>query len=94
MPGGRNDWLQIVVQEVTGQSLSVVFHLNEEGSDGMPAFTFEKLSPPEDRAPPPLVMAKPQKHRGIIVQLLDRITEAKLERSARAMESSKDQRAK
>lgn len=58
----------------------------------MPAFTFEKLSPPTDRAPPPLVMAKPQKHRGIIVQLLDRITEAKLERSARAIKSGKEQR--
>lgn len=56
----------------------------------MPAFSFEKLSPPTDRAPPPLVISKPpQKHRGIIVQLLDRIAEAKLERSTRTIESSK-----
>lgn len=60
----------------------------------MPAFTFEKLSPPVDRAPPPVAIAKPQKHRGVIVQLLDRITEAKLERSTRMIESRKDQRTK
>lgn len=94
MPGGRNDWHQIVMGAVTGRSLSAVFHLNEEGSVGMPAFTFEKLPPPADRAPPPVVIAKPQKHRGIIVQLLDRMTEAKLERSTRMIESGKDQRTK
>ncbi len=52
----------------------------------MPAFTFEKLSPPTDRAPPALAIAKPApKHRGIIVQLLDRIAEAKLKRSGRVI---------
>lgn len=53
----------------------------------MPAFSFEKLSPPADRAPPVLVTV--QKHRGIIVQLLDKLTEAKLERSTRNIDTSK-----
>lgn len=62
-----------------------MFHLNEEGNVDMPAFTFEKLPPPADRAPPQVsIVAKPAStkvHRGIIVQLLDRIAEAKLKRT-------------
>lgn len=66
-----------------------MFHLNEEGNVGMPAFTFEKLPPPADRAPPLVsLVAKSSStkvHRGIIVQLLDRIAEAKLKRSGRVI---------
>ena len=42
----------------------------------MPAFTFEKISPPPDRGPVPPVANK--KQRGVIVQMLDRFAEARL----------------
>jgi hypothetical protein len=45
----------------------------------MPAFTFEKISPPVRRGPlPPIV----KKQRGVIVQILDRFVEARLKRAA------------
>ena len=44
----------------------------------MPAFTFEKISPPVRRGPiPPIV----KKQRGLIVQMLDRFVEARVKRS-------------
>jgi hypothetical protein len=50
----------------------------------MPAFTFEKISPPAglaqiSRAPIPPVANK--KQRGVIVQMLDRFVEARVKRS-------------
>jgi hypothetical protein len=43
----------------------------------MPAFTFEKISPPVRRGPiPPIV----KKQRGVIVQILDRFVEARVKR--------------
>ncbi|NOJ42000.1 hypothetical protein [Bradyrhizobium australiense] len=45
----------------------------------MPAFTFEKISPPDRRGPVPPVANK--KQRGVIVQILDRFAEARLKRS-------------
>jgi hypothetical protein len=46
----------------------------------MPAFTFEKISPPVRRGPiPPIV----KKQRGVIVQILDRFVEARVKRSSR-----------
>jgi hypothetical protein len=46
----------------------------------MPAFTFEKLSPPIRRGPiPPIV----KKQRGVIVQILDRFVEARVKRTLR-----------
>jgi hypothetical protein len=45
----------------------------------MPAFTFEKISPPADRGPVPPVANK--KQRGVIVQILDRFAEARVKRS-------------
>ena len=46
----------------------------------MPAFTFEKISPPVRRGPlPPIV----KKQRGVIVQILDRFVEARVKRSVR-----------
>jgi hypothetical protein len=44
----------------------------------MPAFTFEKISPPIRRGPvPPIV----KRQRGVIVQILDRFVEARVKRS-------------
>ena len=46
----------------------------------MPAFTFEKISPPVRRGPiPPIV----KKQRGVIVQILDRFVEARVRRTVR-----------
>ena len=52
----------------------------------MPAFTFEKISPPArmtqiSRAPIPPI--KNKKQRGVIVQMLDRFVEARVKRSLR-----------
>ena len=47
----------------------------------MPAFTFEKISPPVRRGPiPPIV----KKQRGLIVQMLDSFVEARVKRNERA----------
>jgi hypothetical protein len=46
----------------------------------MPAFTFEKISPPIRRGPiPPIV----KKQRGVIVQILDRFVEARVKKNLR-----------
>lgn len=45
----------------------------------MPAFTFEKISPPDRRGPVPPVANK--KQRGVIVQILDRFVEARVKRT-------------
>jgi hypothetical protein len=45
----------------------------------MPAFTFEKISPPADRGLIPPVANK--KQRGVIVQILDRFAEARVKRT-------------
>jgi hypothetical protein len=46
----------------------------------MPAFTFEKISPPVRRGPiPPIV----KKQRGLIVQILDSFVEARVRRTMR-----------
>ena len=47
----------------------------------MPAFTFEKISPPTRRGPVPSIA---KKQRGVIVQILDRFVEARVKRSLRA----------
>jgi hypothetical protein len=44
----------------------------------MPAFSFEKISPPIRRGPVPAIA---KKQRGVIVQILDRFVEARLKRS-------------
>jgi hypothetical protein len=46
----------------------------------MPAFTFEKITPPVPHSPPSPV---PPKQRGIIVQILDRFVEARVKKSLR-----------
>jgi hypothetical protein len=48
----------------------------------VPVFTFEKISPPVRRGPPPPPIEK--KQRGFIVQILDRLAEARVKRSLRA----------
>lgn len=45
----------------------------------MPAFTFEKISPPANRTAVTPVANK--KQRGVLVQVLDRLAEARLKRS-------------
>ena len=46
----------------------------------MPAFTFEKISPPIGRGPVPAIA---RKQRGVIVQILDRFVEARVKRGLR-----------
>jgi hypothetical protein len=46
----------------------------------MPAFTFEKISPPIRRGPIPPIA---KKQRGVIVQILDRFVEARVKRNMR-----------
>jgi hypothetical protein len=46
----------------------------------MPAFSFEKISPPLRRGPLPPIA---KKQRGVIVQILDRFVEARVKRSMR-----------
>ena len=46
----------------------------------MPAFTFEKISPPVRRGPIPSIE---NKQRGVIVQILDRFVEARVKRTMR-----------
>jgi len=46
----------------------------------MPAFTFEKISPPVRRGPIPPIA---KKQRGVIVQILDRFVEARVKRTLR-----------
>jgi hypothetical protein len=45
----------------------------------MPAFSFEKISPPDHRGPVPPIANK--KQRGVIVQMLDRFVEARARRA-------------
>ena len=47
----------------------------------MPAFSFEKISPPDHRGPVPPIANK--KQRGVIVQMLDRFVEARVKRARR-----------
>lgn len=47
----------------------------------MPAFTFEKITPPVRRAP---TAAAPEKPRGVISQMIDRLAERRARRALRA----------
>ena len=44
----------------------------------MPAFTFEKISPPVPHGPVPAIA---EKQRGVIVQILDRFVETRMKRT-------------
>jgi len=50
----------------------------------MPAFSFEKISPPASRDPVP---SAEKKQRGVIVQFLGRLVEARDERAQRVEKS-------
>jgi hypothetical protein len=50
----------------------------------MPAFTFEKISPPDRHGPVPPIANK--KQRGVIVQMLDRFVEARVKRTRQEQE--------
>ncbi len=49
----------------------------------MPAFSFEKISPPVRRGPIPPIETK---QRGVIVQILGRFVEARVKRNEREVE--------
>jgi hypothetical protein len=51
----------------------------------MPAFSFEKISPPIRRGPVPAIA---KKQRGVIVQILDRFVEARVKRVMREEKGS------
>jgi hypothetical protein len=46
----------------------------------MPAFTFEKITPPVRRVP---TAAAPEKPRGVISQMIDRLSERRARRALR-----------
>jgi hypothetical protein len=50
----------------------------------MPAFSFEKISPPARGGPIPPIANK--KRRGVIVQMLDRFVEGRIKRTQRDQE--------
>jgi hypothetical protein len=61
---------------IWGNSRSV--STQRRGESQMPAFTFEKISPPVRRGPiPPIV----KKQRGLIVQILDSFVEARVKKN-------------
>lgn len=51
----------------------------------MPAFTFEKISPPPHRGPAPKIE---KKQRGVLNQILDRFVEARVKRTAEKVEDT------
>lgn len=54
----------------------------------MPAFMFEKISPPIHRVAQAVTINEP---RGVIVQMLDRLTANRLQREARAMRKARNE---
>lgn len=65
--------------------MSGVLQLNDEGVS-MPAFTFEKLSPPRRGSGAPIA----KKQRGLVVAILERFVEARVKREEkRAAEGAK-----
>ncbi|MDF0521762.1 hypothetical protein P0R31_31425 [Bradyrhizobium yuanmingense] len=52
----------------------------------MPAFTFEKISPPARRAP---TAAVPKKRRGLISQMIDRFAERRARRALQGQGASR-----
>jgi hypothetical protein len=64
--------------DIWGNSRSV--STQRRGESQMPAFTFEKISPPVRRGPiPPIV----KKQRGLIVQILDSFVAARVQKTMR-----------
>ncbi|MDF0493306.1 hypothetical protein [Bradyrhizobium yuanmingense] len=52
----------------------------------MPAFTFEKISPPARRAP---TATAPKKPRGLISQMIDRFAERRAKRASQRQRASR-----
>ena len=52
----------------------------------MPAFTFEKITPPPNRGPIATIAVK---KRGVIVQILDRFVEARVKKQKTAASRAK-----
>jgi len=57
----------------------------------MPAFTFEKISPPARRAP---AATTPKKPRGLISQMIDRFAERRAKRVLRSAKISDEKEVK
>jgi hypothetical protein len=74
---GRNGLSCKPFAQDTGR-LQECFNSTKRGCT-MPAFTFEKISPPENRGPIPPIANK--KQRGVVVKILDRFVEARVKRS-------------
>jgi hypothetical protein len=55
----------------------------------MPAFTFEKISPPQRRGPGTIPSIE-KKQRGVIVQVLGRFVEARVQRAERVEQSRRN----
>ena len=71
-------WHQNLFQRYLGE-FQECFNSTKRGIT-MPAFTFEKISPPVRRGPiPPIV----KKQRGLIVQMLDSFVAARVKKSER-----------
>jgi len=73
--------MQRTSNEMTPGKFPGVFQLNGEGIHLMPAFSFEKISSPVRRVASAPVANK--KQRGMIIQMLDRLVEARAKRSLR-----------
>ncbi|WP_314947595.1 hypothetical protein [Bradyrhizobium cosmicum] len=57
----------------------------------MPAFTFEKISPPARRAPAATI---PKKPRGLISQMIDRLAARRARRALRSAKMGDEKEAK
>src|SRR5436309_16050912 len=76
--GSNGFAVQLFGSRLPGGSTKECFNSTKRGYT-MPAFTFEKISPPTNRSPVPPVANK--KQRGVIVQILDRLVEARVKRT-------------
>jgi hypothetical protein len=70
--------MQRTSNEMTPGKFPGVFQLSGERIHSMPAFSFEKISPPDGRSANAPAEEKP---RGVIVQILDRFAAKRSKRS-------------
>jgi hypothetical protein len=74
---GWNDLLSQAVERTIFGELQECFNSTKRGYT-VPVFMFEKISPPVDRGP---IAPTAKKQRGVIVQMLDRLVEARAKRT-------------